>query len=146
MTCVHSYTTKKDFPPGLPLLPYPVTHLWAQWIFLPYGCDYQVGDQVRLWLENRQTRRVWIRQISPIFFHQGQIFIGSQQLDKDWLDQIAQDNGYFVDDLKNWPQNPLYGGEGQAYLLEVQPINFEDTLKPGLLPWLKNLLIKIRSL
>lgn len=146
MTCPANYSTKFAFPPGPALTDFPVSHLYVPWVFLPKGATFTLGEVIRIWMENGQTREVAVEELRPLHFDKGRVYAGDELMDEDWLWQVAQDNGYALEDLRFWPDHPLRIVGVTPVLMRVHPIYSNDLPEPGILPMLKRLLIKIRSL
>lgn len=140
--CSGSGYCQFQFPPGPPLTDNPVGNLNAQYLFLPYGTLLAVGETIRIWMENGQTKVVRISAKYPIeILPAGPVLFGDKQ-ELPWH-LIALDSDMDYDTLMDWYHHPLHNAKTQSVVLEFKhPVTVQPTIKMRLL----QLLYKIRTL
>jgi len=142
MSCCPGNFCQFSFPEGPPLTDNPVTHLSAQYLFLPYGTLLEEEEVVRLWTEGGQTETVILEKKVPLVISSNGVESEDKTVFLPWQ-LIALDSGMEESDIQDWYHHPLFNPETQAVVLKFKhPI----VVKPSLMMILKKWLYKIRTL
>ncbi len=120
MSCCGGDFCNFKFPPGPPLLDLPVAHLKARYLFLPYGTVLDVGEKVRIWMENGRTETVFIGDKWPVDFSVNPPRIIAERAPS-WA-QVALDSGRDEETLLGWAFHPLRNPTAPACVVRFEHI------------------------
>lgn len=142
MSCCSGRYCQFQFPDGPPLTDEPVSHLSANYLFLPYGTLLEEEEVVRVWTEGGQTETVILEQKIPLAILKGGPVAKIGEPFLPWQ-LIALDSGMELETIENWISHPLYNPDAEAVVLKFRhPIEVKLSLKMTWLKWL----YKIRNL
>ncbi|WP_294949339.1 hypothetical protein [Sulfurivirga sp.] len=141
MSCCGGDFCQFEFPPGPPLLDVPVSHLGAKYLFLPYGSLLEVGEKVRIWMENGRTETVFVGDKWPVDFSSTPPRILAEA-PPTW-EQVALDSGLEPDTLLHWRDNPLFNPQAPACVMRFEHIAVP---RPTLWQRWQRLLARVRNL
>lgn len=142
MSCCSGRYCQFQFPDGPPLTDEPVSHLSANYLFLPYGTLLEEEEVVRVWTEGGQTETVILEQKIPLAILKGGPVAKIGEPFLPWQ-LIALDSGMELEAIENWISHPLYNPDAEAVVLKFRhPIEVKPSLKMTWLKWL----YKIRNL
>lgn len=142
MSCCSGRYCQFQFPDGPPLTDEPVSHLSANYLFLPYGTLLEEEEVVRVWTEGGQTETVILEQKIPLAILKGGPVAKIGEPFLPWQ-LIALDSGMELETIENWISHPLYNPDAEAVVLKFRhPIEVKPSLKMTWLKWL----YKIRNL
>jgi hypothetical protein len=136
MSCCNRGTCRPTFDEGPPVVDFPVSSLEAKYLFMPYGTDFQVGDIVRIWLENGRTKTVTVQTKWPIEILPAGPEVLGNKFELPWQ-LIALDSQIEYEELMDWYHHPSHDPSAQVVVLEFKhPLVIVPSLKMRWMEWL----------
>jgi len=129
-------------PEGPPVTEMPVTTLEAKYLFELYGSELEVGEIIRIWMPNGETKTVELEAKYSIEVFPAGPEVKGGKVSLPWQ-LIAIDSGIDYEELMDWYHHPLYQSNRLPVVLQFKhPVVAQPSLK---MRWL-SFLYKMRNL